>query len=158
MSQLRIRHTRPAVTYLNLHRQSLESGTDSLNVSIKINLTSTSYQNKWHNNCLRLCTVVFFYLDMSVFHEHFKDEFRKIWNDVSDVDLDEEGSLEEFLDQAEALYTQLSAHHGIEVCVVATGGITQRLNGLAHVIPSSGHLTQVGALHVPRSRKAYATV
>jgi hypothetical protein len=52
---------------------------------------------------------------MSLFHEHFKNEFSKIWNDANDVDPDEAGSLEGFLDQAEELYTGLSAHHGIEV-------------------------------------------
>lgn len=52
--------------------------------------------------------------DMSMFHEHFKDQFRKIWNDSNDVDADEEGSLEGFIDQAEELYTGLSAHHRTE--------------------------------------------
>jgi len=51
---------------------------------------------------------------MSMFHEHFKDGFRKIWNDADDVEPDEEGALEEFLDQADDLYIHLSAHHGIE--------------------------------------------
>ena len=62
-------------------------------------------------------------LDMSMFHEHFKDGFRKIWNDADDVEPDEEGALEEFLDQADDLYIHLSAHHGIEVCVLAPEGV-----------------------------------
>lgn len=54
-------------------------------------------------------------IDMEQFHNHFKYEFRKIWNDAADVDPDEPESLEEFLDEADGLYSHLSAHHGIEV-------------------------------------------
>lgn len=53
--------------------------------------------------------------DMSHFHNHFKYEFRKIWNDAEEVDLEDDGSLENFLDEAESIYTHLDMHHSIEV-------------------------------------------
>lgn len=61
------------------------------------------------NSLVRFCT------DMEQFHNHFKYEFRKIWNDAPNVDPEEPESLEEFLDEADGLYSHLSAHHGIEV-------------------------------------------
>lgn len=42
-------------------------------------------------------------------------QFREIWDQANEVDLDEPRALREYLHQADGLYTHLDAHHSIEV-------------------------------------------
>lgn len=53
---------------------------------------------------------------MTQFHNHYKSEFRNIWDHAAEVDLDDDPmSLQNFLDEAESIYTHLDAHHSVEV-------------------------------------------
>lgn len=54
---------------------------------------------------------------MQLFHNGFKQAFRSIWAEAENLDVTDDYFLELFLDEADELYSHLSMHHDIEVCI-----------------------------------------